>query len=98
MANDTHIQQLLQKATAVLPVSDEELLLRGITAETTERILTLKRAALRLQAKYGSLEALAERIKAEGVTPDDHTLYTDLLEWRALRDELAKLVNLLEEV
>jgi len=98
MAYDTHIQQLLQKATAVLPVSDEELLLRGIAAETTERILTLKRAALRLQAKYGSLEALAERIKAEGVTPDDHTLYTDLLEWRALRDELAKLVNLLEEV
>jgi len=94
----TQLRQFLQKATATLSISDEDLLLRGITTEATERIFSLKRAALRLQAKYGSLEALEQRIKLEGVSPDDHTLYTDLLEWRAIRQELAELVSLLEMV
>jgi len=87
MAREIGIQELIQRATTVLPVSGEDLLLRGITAEAVERIFALKRAAAHLQAKYGSLEALEQRIREEGVPPDDHTLYTDLLEWRAIRHE-----------
>jgi hypothetical protein len=98
MAKETAIQELIQRATAVLAVSGEELLLRGITAEAVERIFALKRAAARLQAKYGSIEALEQRIREEGVSPDDHTLYTDLLEWRAIRHELEELLRFLESV
>jgi len=87
MAREIGIQELIQRATTVLPVSGEDLLLRGITAEAVERIFALKRAAAHLQAQYGSLEALEQRIREEGVPPDDHTLYTDLLEWRAIRHE-----------
>ncbi|MBI5253924.1 MAG: hypothetical protein HY930_05970 [Euryarchaeota archaeon] len=42
----------------------------------------------KLTAKYASLEKLEERIKKEGVKPEDHTLYNDLLEWRAIKHEL----------
>ena len=88
--------QLLERATQVLPASSDELLLRGITAEATDRLVVLKKADLRLRDRYGSLEKLQRRIGIEGVTPDDHLLYTDLLEWRAIRHELSALVDLLE--
>jgi aspartyl/asparaginyl-tRNA synthetase len=51
---------------------------------------------LRLRARYGSIEQLQQKIKAKGVSPDDHSLYTDLLEWQAIQHELTGLVNLLE--
>jgi hypothetical protein len=98
MTTVSYVHQLLERAAAVLPVSDEEIILKGITNETVERIVYLKKATLRLQTKYGSLEALEQRIKTEGISPDDHTLYTDLLEWRAIRHEMVELVNLLEAV
>ena len=88
--------QLLERATQVLPASSDELLLRGITAEATDRLVMLKKADLRLRDRYGSLEKLQRRIGIEGVPPDDHLLYTDLLEWRAIRYELSALVDLLE--
>jgi len=88
--------QLLERATQVLPASSDELLLRGITAEATDRLVVLKKADLRLRDRYGSLEKLQRRIGIEGVTPDDHLLYTDLLAWRAIRHELSALVDLLE--
>jgi len=91
-----HTPQLLERASRVLPASSDELLLRGITAETTDRIVALKQASLRLRAQYGSSENLEQKIKTGGVSPDDHRLYTDLLEWRAIRHELAELVELLE--
>lgn len=71
-------------------------MLRGITAETTDRIVALKKASLRLRAKYDSPESLEQKIESEGVSPDDHTLYTDWLEWKAIRYELAELVDLLK--
>jgi hypothetical protein len=92
----SHTPQLLERARMVLPASSEELLLRGITAETTDRIVALKKASLRLRAQHGSIENLEQIIKTVGVSPDDHRLYTDLLEWRAIRHELAELVGLLE--
>jgi hypothetical protein len=88
--------QLLERASRVLPASSDELLLRGIMAETTDRIVALKQASLRLRAQHDSFENLEQKIKAVGVSPDDHRLYTDLLEWRAIHHELAELVELLE--
>lgn len=96
MTAPSHAHQLLEKATAVLPVSDEDLIYKGIAAGVSERIMTLKKAAARLQAQYGSLEDLELRIQGEGMSPDDHTLYTDLLEWRAINHELIELLHLLE--
>ena len=96
MAMSSHVQQLLERVTAVLPVSEEDLVYRGIAAGVTERIIILKKAVARLQERYKSLEDLERKIQAEGVPPDDHTLYTDLLEWRAINHELSKLWRILE--
>ncbi|MFQ5814155.1 MAG: hypothetical protein ACE5I2_13350 [Anaerolineae bacterium] len=98
MTTASYVRRLLERAVTVLPVSDEEIILKGITNETVERIVCLKKVTLRLQISYGSLEALEQRVKTEGVSPNDHTLYTDLLEWRAIRHEMAELVSLLEAV
>ena len=92
----SRVQDLMERAQGVLPVSADDLMLRGIAAETTDRIVALKKADLRLQAKYGSLSGLDQKIKADGVSPDDHRLYSDLLEWRAIRHEMTELVGLLE--
>lgn len=96
MPTPSHAQQLLERATAFLPVSDEDLIYKGIAAGVSERIMALKKARARLQGKHGSLEELERRIQSEGVSPDDHTLYTDLLEWRAIDHELAELLHILE--
>ncbi|MFQ6015818.1 MAG: hypothetical protein ACE5NP_10285 [Anaerolineae bacterium] len=98
MAVKAQVQKLLEKALALLPITDEDVIFKGITAEVTDRIVELKKAALRLQGKYGSLENLAEEIEREGVSPDNHTLYTDLLEWRAINYELTELVKILESI
>jgi hypothetical protein len=92
------VQQLLDQVTAILPISDEELIYKGIAAGVTERIMALKRATARFQEQYKSMEDLEQRIQIEGVPPDDHTLYTDLLEWRAIRHELAQLLHIFESL
>ena len=92
----SHAHQLLERATAVLPLSDEDLIYKGIAAGVSERFIALKKAAARLQENYDSLEDLERRIQDEGISPDDHTLYTDLLEWRAIHHELAELLHILE--
>ena len=50
-----------------------------------KRVQELWRAALDLQQRHGSLSKLEKQIEQEGISPDDHTLYTDLLEWRAIK-------------
>jgi len=92
------LRRLLDRTQSVLPVSDEDIIVRGITAELTDRIVELKRAAQVLQDKYGSLEELERIVKEKSVSPDDHTLYTDLLEWRAIRSELNELMDLLGSI
>lgn len=96
MVLPSRAHQLLEKATAVLPASDEDLIYKGIAAGVSERIIALKKATARLQGKYGSLEELERKIQIEDVSPDDHTLYTDLLEWRAIQHELAELLHIFE--
>jgi hypothetical protein len=96
MTTLSYAQRLLERATAALPVSDEDLIYKGIAAGVSERIITLKKAAARLQANYGSVEDLERKIKNEGISPHDHTVYTDLLEWRAINHEMTELIHLLE--
>jgi hypothetical protein len=94
MASLSRAHQLLEKATSVLALSDEDLIYKGIAAGVSERLIALKKATARLQEQYGSLEELERKIQTEGVSPDDHTLYTDLLEWRAIQHEQAELLHI----
>ena len=88
--------QLLDRATQVLPLSSDDFLLKGTPAEATDRLTVLKKAQSRLRIRYSSPEMLQQKIEAQGVSPDDHSLYSDLLEWRAIGHELSALVDLLE--
>ncbi len=89
-------QELLERVTGVLALSYEDLLYRGILAATSERLFALKQVGGYLQRKYGSLEELGDRIRREGVSADDHTLYNDMLEWRAINHELTELLAVLD--
>ncbi|MFQ6090307.1 MAG: hypothetical protein ACE5LD_02590 [Candidatus Bipolaricaulia bacterium] len=91
-------QELLEKAVALLPEGEDEVIFRGVTTSITERLVELKRAARQFEQRHGSIEALERRIEVEGLSPDDHTLYQDLLEWRAIRHELARLLEVLESL
>ncbi|MBI4787374.1 MAG: hypothetical protein HY782_10050 [Chloroflexi bacterium] len=94
----TSLDQVLERTLAVLPVTKDDLLVRGIAGEVTDRIVELKKAAARFQDKYKSPSLLEGRIKQEGVSPDDHTLYTDLIEWRAIESEVRELLAILGEI
>lgn len=91
----TSLDQVLERTLAALPVTREDLLVRGIAGEVTERIVEMKKTAARLQEKYGSRDALQERVKHEGVSPNDHTLYTDLMEWNSIESETRELLAIL---
>jgi hypothetical protein len=88
----------LEKAISILPLSDEEVIFKGIAAGISERIMALKKTKSHLIGKYNSLENLEAKIKREGISPDDHTLYTDLLEWKAINHELVELLQLFESL
>lgn len=92
----SRVYQLLERATAVLPLSDEDLISKGIATSVAERMLALKKAEARLQERYGSREELERKVQTTGVSPDDHALYTDLLEWRAINHEQAELLHIFE--
>ncbi len=91
----TSLEQVLERTLAALPVTRDDLLVRGIAGEVTERIVELKKTTTRLQEKYGSRDALQERVKREGVPPNDHTLYTDLMEWNSIESETRELLAIL---
>ena len=98
MSLNPYTQELLSRIRQLLPFSEDEIVQRGITETATARIVELRQRAAQLSAHYQSLEALEKQVKTTGVSPDDHTLYTDLLEWRAVRHELAQLIGFLEKV
>lgn len=89
-------EQMLAQATAILPFSNEDIIYKGIAASASERIWELKKARVRLQQVYGAVDKLEHCIQVEGVSPDDHTLYVDLLEWCAINNELDELMRLIE--
>ena len=84
--------------TAYPRLTEQDIQAALAYGESTARMVELRQRAAQLAEQYGSIELLEARISAEGVPADDHTLYTDLLEWRAVRDELSKLAGLLESV
>jgi hypothetical protein len=87
---------LLQHVQQLLSVTEDEIVQSGITAAATARIMSLRQRAAQLAGQYESLEALEALVSRQPVSPDDHTLYTDLLEWRAVRHELTELTGFLE--
>ncbi len=91
-----NVQTLLDQAAAILPFSRDDIIYKGVAAGVSERIVELKRSASRMRGQYGSMLELERRIQREGVSPDDHALYTDLLEWRAIDHELAELMQIFE--
>jgi hypothetical protein len=80
----------------MLPLTEDEIILCGIREATTARIIGLRQRTAQLTSHYGSQENLEKQIGEEGVPGYDHTLYTDLLEWRAVRYELTQLTGCLE--
>ncbi|MBI3659920.1 hypothetical protein HY230_05545 [Candidatus Acetothermia bacterium] len=87
---------LLEKVLAILPYSEDEIIFKGITSSIADRIVELKKSTYRLREQYGSLEKLEKHLKKVGISPDDHTLYQDLLEWRAINAELNQLFEILQ--
>lgn len=96
MTLSAHTQQLLQHVQQLLSVTEDEIVQSGITAAATARIVALRQRAAQLAGQYESLEALEALVSRQSVSPDDHTLYIDLLEWRAVRHELTELTGFLE--
>ena len=91
-----HTRKLLNYIQELLPVDEDDIMQRGIVQATLDRIVELRQRAAQLADCYGSLDALEAQVETEEIAPDDHTLYTDLLEWRAVRHELAQLADFLE--
>ncbi len=91
-------QLLLDRVRELLPVNDDEIVQRGVAQAALDRIVVLRRRATQLASRYSSVDALETLVDAGGATADDHTLYTDLLEWRAICHELTQLTGFLERV
>ncbi len=97
MTLTAHTQNLLSRLQGMLALSDDEIVQRGIAQATTDRIIELRQRGAQLKERHFSLEKLEARV-AQDVSVDDHSLYTDLLEWRAVRHELEQLTHFLEMV
>ncbi len=89
---------VLSRALKILPTSRDEVILSGIISKITERVVELKKSEKKLIDKYSSVKKLEELINRKGIPPDNHTLYNDLLEWRAIKHELEELTSLLETI
>lgn len=98
MTLTAYTQELMMRLQKLLSVSEDEIVQRGITETATARIVDLRQRAGELTNRYGSMTALEETIKKSGVTPDDHSMYTDLIEWQAVRHEIVHLTQFLESV
>lgn len=97
MTLTVHTQTLLSRLQGMMALSDDDIVQRGIAQATTDRIIELRQRATQLKEHHASLKKLEARV-ALGVSVDDHTLYTELLEWRAVRHELEQLTRFLEAV
>ena len=98
MTLTAHTQDLLTHLQQLMAVNDDEIVQRGIAQATTDRIIELRHRVRKLSEHYGTIERLETQVKSQGVSVDDHTLYTDLLEWRAAHYELEQLTHFLETV
>jgi len=97
MVLTSRTQNLLTDLQKIMAVNEDEVVQRGIAQATTDRIVELRQRIGQLSEHYGDIKKLEAQTK-EGIPADDHTLYTDLLEWRAVRHELEQLTHFLETV
>lgn len=93
----SHTQNLLTDLQKIMALNEDEIVQRGIAQATTDRIIEMRQRMGQFNERYGNIEKLEAQTK-EVVSADDHTLYTDLLEWRAVRYELEQLAHFLETV
>jgi hypothetical protein len=98
MVLSSRTQNLLDDFQKIMAFNEDEIMQRGIAQATTDRIIELRQRIGELNQQYDDLKELESRVEAEGVSVDDHTPYTDLLEWRAVRHELEQLTHFLETV
>jgi hypothetical protein len=96
MVLTAHTQNLLADLQKIMAVDEDEIFQRGIAQATTDRIIELRQRAGKLSEQYGTIENL--EMRAKSASADDHSPYTDLLEWRAVRFELEQLSHFLETV
>jgi len=96
MVLTSRTQNLLADLQKIMAVNEDEVVQRGIAQATTDRIIELRQRIGQLAEQYGSIEEL--EMQSKNIPADDHTLYTDLLEWRAIRHELEQLTHFLETV
>lgn len=96
MVLTSHTQNLLSDLQKIMALDEDEIVQRGIAQATTDRIIELRQRVGQLTRQYGSIEKLEKQSK--NVPADDHTHYTDLLEWRAVQHELEQLTRFLEKV
>ncbi|MCC6501225.1 MAG: hypothetical protein IT313_13245 [Anaerolineales bacterium] len=89
-------QNLLTDLQKIMALNEDEIVQRGIAQATTDRIVELRQRMGQLTEQYGSIENLEAR--SNEVSVDDHTLRSDLLEWRAVRHELEQLAHFWENV
>ena len=98
MVLSSRTQNLLDDFQKIMAFNEDEIMQRGIAQATTDRIIELRQRIGELNQQYDNLKELESRVEAEGVSVDNHTPYTDLLEWRAVRHELEQLTHFLETV
>ena len=96
MVLTSRTQNLLSDLQKIMALNEDEIVQRGIAQATTDRIVELRQRMGQLTEQYGDIEKL--ELQSKTVSADDHTLYTDLLEWRAVRNELEQLAHFLESV
>ena len=96
MVLTSRTQNLLTDLQKIMALDEDEIVQRGIAQATTDRIIELRQRMGQLTEQYGSAEKL--ELQSKDASADDHTLYTDLLEWRAVRHELEQLTHFLETV
>lgn len=96
MVLSSRTQNLLDDFQKIMAFNEDEIMQRGIAQATTDRIIELRQRIGELNQQYNNLQELEKQVKGEGISMDDHTLYTDLLEWRAVQHELEQLTHFLE--
>ena len=96
MVLTSRTQNLLSDLQKIMALNEDEIVQRGIAQATTDRIIELRQRMGQLSEQYGDIEKL--EVQSKNVSADDHTRYTDLLEWRAVRHELEQLTHFLETV
>jgi len=95
---DSKSARFLEEVLRITPYTRAEIVASGVVGKAVERLMELKNRGEELSNKHGSLDGLEKEIKASGVPPSNHTLYNELIEWRAIKGEMEELKRFLEQL